>query len=206
MKGNGKMVENRRPKTRDFLTEREVHRLLEVVGAAGERNALRNQLLIHMLYNHGLRLREALDMTLDQVDMVHYRVYVKRLKKGFSSWQPMGLEEVKLFNKWQKQRSKIVEKHKATMGAGTEIKLFLTSTGRVLTSYAIQLLFQKWGEQAGFMFHIHPHMLRHARGYAMADQGLDTRLIQDFLGHKNIMQTVKYTAANVARFDRVRML
>ena len=45
----------------------------------------------------------------------------------------------------------------------------------------------------------HPHMLRHACGFALADQGADTRLIQDYqdyLGHRNIQHTVKYTATN----------
>ena len=49
----------------------------------------------------------------------------------------------------------------------------------------------------------HPHMLRHACGYALADQGADTRLIQDYLGHRNIQHTVMYTATNPARFERL---
>ena len=49
----------------------------------------------------------------------------------------------------------------------------------------------------------HPHMLRHACGFALADQGADTRLIQDFLGHRNIQHTVMYTATNPARFERL---
>ncbi|WP_279616106.1 tyrosine-type recombinase/integrase [Kosakonia oryziphila] len=43
-------------------------------------------------------------------------------------------------------------------------------------------------------------MLRHACGYALAELGNDTRLIQDYLGHRNIQHTVLYTAANSARF------
>jgi site-specific recombinase XerD len=49
----------------------------------------------------------------------------------------------------------------------------------------------------------HPHMLRHACGFALADQGADTRLIQDYLGHCNIQHTVKYTASNPAQFQRL---
>jgi integrase len=41
-------------------------------------------------------------------------------------------------------------------------------------------------------------MLRHACGFALADQGADTRLIQDYLGHRNIQHTVRYTATNPA--------
>jgi type 1 fimbriae regulatory protein FimB len=48
----------------------------------------------------------------------------------------------------------------------------------------------------------HPHMLRHACGFALADQGGDTRLIQDYLGRRNIQHTVKYTATNPTRFEK----
>lgn len=43
-------------------------------------------------------------------------------------------------------------------------------------------------------------MLRHACGYELAERGADTRLIQDYLGHRNIRHTVRYTASNAARF------
>jgi integrase len=52
-------------------------------------------------------------------------------------------------------------------------------------------------ERAGG-FHVHPHMLRHATGYALANEGTDTRLIQDFLGHASIANTVRYTKAGTA--------
>jgi type 1 fimbriae regulatory protein FimB len=45
----------------------------------------------------------------------------------------------------------------------------------------------------------HPHMLR----FRPRDQGADTRLIQDYLGHRNIQHTVRYTAANPARFEKL---
>ena len=48
-----------------------------------------------------------------------------------------------------------------------------------------------------------PHMLRHACGFALADRGVDTRLIQDYLGHRNIRHTVRYTASNAERFKDV---
>jgi type 1 fimbriae regulatory protein FimB len=46
-------------------------------------------------------------------------------------------------------------------------------------------------------------VFRNACGFALADQGADTRLIQDYLGHRNIQHTVIYTAANPARFERL---
>ena len=50
------------------------------------------------------------------------------------------------------------------------------------------------------LLEIHPHMLRHSCGFALANMGIDTRLIQDYLGHRNIRHTVWYTASNAGRF------
>lgn len=46
-------------------------------------------------------------------------------------------------------------------------------------------------------------LVRGAGRVALADQGADTRLIQDYLGHRNIQHTVIYTATNSARFERL---
>jgi type 1 fimbriae regulatory protein FimB len=58
-------------------------------------------------------------------------------------------------------------------------------------------------ESLSYPLPTYPHMLRHACGYALADQGADTRLIQDYLGHRNIQHTVTYTATNPVRFARL---
>ena len=47
---------------------------------------------------------------------------------------------------------------------------------------------------------VHPHMLRHACGYALANRGHDTRALQAYLGHKNIQHTVRYTELSPTRF------
>jgi hypothetical protein len=58
------------------------------------------------------------------------------------------------------------------------------------------------GEAAGLDFPAHPHMLRHACGYQLANDGQDTRSLQLYLGHKNIQHTVRYTQLNAGRFTR----
>jgi site-specific recombinase XerD len=68
---------------------------------------------------------------------------------------------------------------------------------------AAWLMIRDYGRLAGLPVKAHPHMLRHACGFALADQGADTRLIQDYLGHRNIQHTVRYTATNPAWFERL---
>ena len=56
------------------------------------------------------------------------------------------------------------------------------------------------GEAAGFPFQISSHVLRHACGYKLANDGRDTRSIQQYLGHRSIVSTVRYTALAPDRF------
>ena len=56
------------------------------------------------------------------------------------------------------------------------------------------------GKAAKMPFTVHPHMLRHACGYKLANDGQDTRALQHYLGHKNIQHTVRYTELSPERF------
>jgi type 1 fimbriae regulatory protein FimB len=57
------------------------------------------------------------------------------------------------------------------------------------------------GERAGVGFHVHPHMLRHGCGYALANRGYDLRVIQDYLGHRDPKHTTRYTRTAANRFE-----
>jgi type 1 fimbriae regulatory protein FimE len=69
-----------------------------------------------------------------------------------------------------------------------------------LTVDAVRKIVQRAGEQARLGFPVHPHMLRHACGFKLANEGHDTRAIQHYLGHKNIQHTVRYTELAPTRF------
>jgi type 1 fimbriae regulatory protein FimB len=79
--------------------------------------------------------------------------------------------------------------------------LFVSERRRPLSRATVWLLVQKYAQAAGLdALSIHPHMLRHACGYNLANRGADTRLIQDYLGHRSIQSTVRYTALASNRF------
>jgi site-specific recombinase XerD len=59
------------------------------------------------------------------------------------------------------------------------------------------------GEKAEIGFKVHPHMLRHACGYALANKGLDTRTLQAYLGHRSINSTTRYAALAPGRFKNI---
>jgi type 1 fimbriae regulatory protein FimB len=80
---------------------------------------------------------------------------------------------------------------------------FVSERRKALSRKTAWAAIRRYGAPAGLPLPAHPHMLRHAWGFALADQGADTRMIQDYLGHRNIQHTVIYTAANPARFERL---
>jgi type 1 fimbriae regulatory protein FimB len=178
-------------KQRKHLSDYEVQSLLEA--AKKTRNPERNRCILMMLFRHGLRVSEACQLQLAHLDMAGRVLHVERLKKGLSTTQPMRQDELRLLKAWLAVRqADTLTPH-----------LFISERGQPISRITIYKMIQQCGEMAQFPFCVHPHMLRHACGYALADQGADTRLIQDYLGHRNIKHTVEYTASNPARFGRL---
>jgi site-specific recombinase XerD len=84
---------------------------------------------------------------------------------------------------------------------GTVLARLYDRAGRgPMTPKAFHALFGRIGERAKMPFPVHPHMLRHGCGYALANAGHDTRALQAWLGHKNIQHTVRYTELAPGRF------
>jgi site-specific recombinase XerD len=69
-----------------------------------------------------------------------------------------------------------------------------------MTPAGFARMLERVGAEAGFPWKPHPHMLRHAAGFKLANDGRDTRLIQDYLGHRSIQSTVRYTELASTRF------
>lgn len=180
-------------KQRKYLTQGEVEQLLMAArqGSMPERDYC----LIYMSFVHGFRVSEVRHLTLSDLDIKEGCLYIHRLKQGFSTTHPLLSKEIKALRAWLKVRK--------TMKGADSDWLFLSRRGGALSRQRIYRLIQQLGEAAGISVCSHPHMLRHACGFALADRGVDTRLIQDYLGHRNIRHTVRYTASNAGRFEGV---
>jgi integrase len=109
--------------------------------------------------------------------------HVRRAKNGKPATHPIRGDELRALRELQCQ----------TSGG----YVFETERGSPFTTDAVNRLIKRIGERAGFPFKIHVHMLRHACGYALANQGHDTRAIQDWLGHRAIQQTRHRAPANM---------
>lgn len=192
---------------RKHLTPLEVDRLLQAA-KDNARTGIRDRCLIFLMFRHGLRVTEACAMRLDQVDLDSRILHVERLKGGLSTTQPLRAEELRMLKSWLQERSRWLRQwDRGKSRAGTvpldRQALFLSTRGAALSRKTFWALLRRYGEAAGLSLPPHPHMLRHACGFALADQGADTRLIQDYLGHRNIQHTVRYTATNAQRFEKL---
>ena len=173
-------------RTREYLTPDEVKKL-KVAAKNATRHGFRDWLLITMMYRHAFRAGEVGDLKWDQVDLKRARLHVNRLKNGDPSVHYLEGDEIRALR--QLQRDYPSTDH-----------VFVSQRQGPLTNRSLHHIIAQAGELAGFEFSVHPHMLRHSKGYQLANKGEDTRAIQAYLGHKNIQHTVLYTKLDAKRF------
>jgi site-specific recombinase XerD len=174
-------------KKRNFLTEPEVKRLLE--SARRGRHGTRDYLMVLLTYRHGLRVSELIDIRLRDLDLDTARIHVRRRKGSLSTIQPIEGDELRAIRSYLRERGNV------------RLPYLLLSERGPLTRQAVNYLLKEMGQRAKLVINVHPHMLRHSTGYYLANKGFDTRLIQDYLGHRNINHTVKYTRTAASRFE-----
>lgn len=173
-------------RTREYLTETEIEKL---IGAA-KRNRWghRDVTMILVAYRHGLRAAELTDLRWDQIEFATATLHVRRVKQGTPSTHPIRGDELRALRRLQREQDP-----KSPF-------VFTTERGGPFTTAGFARMIERAGAVAGLGFKAHPHMLRHACGYALANRGHDTRALQAYLGHKNIQHTVRYTELSPTRF------
>jgi integrase len=171
---------------REYLTEREIERLMK---AAGEnRYGHRNATATLIAYRHGLRASELAALRWDDIELATGKLHVRRAKGGATSVHPIGAKESRALRRLQRE-AKTPSPY-----------VFVSERGAPLSVAGYQRMVARAGKAARFSFLIHSHMLRHSCGYKLANDGHDTRAIQHYLGHRSIASTVRYTALAPDRF------
>ena len=173
-------------RTREHLTEGEVERLM---GAARKnRWGHRDASMVLVAYRHGLRASELVDLRWDQVDFRTATLHVRRVKQGTPSTHPILGDELRALRRLQRE-----QEPKSPF-------VFTSERGAPFTTAGFARMIERTGAEARLAIKAHPHMLRHACGYALANKGHDTRALQAYLGHRNIQHTVRYTELSPTRF------
>src|SRR4051812_27299305 len=145
---------------RQHLVLAEVEKLLDAT--KGSRNAARDRCLLLLMFRHGLRVSEACGLVLSQVDVESRVLHVARLKHGLSTTHPLRGDELRLIKAWLAERARMKPETDA---------FFISERRRPLSRKTAWLAIREHGKRAGLPVDAHPHMLRHACGFALGRPG-----------------------------------
>jgi type 1 fimbriae regulatory protein FimB/type 1 fimbriae regulatory protein FimE len=180
-------VAQRRPRIREHLLESEVEQFID--GARKNRNGHRDSTLILMLFSHGLRLNEGLQIVWSQLNLDQGVFHVRREKGSISGDHNLRGREIRALRRLKRESRE----------AGDYV--FVSELGAPLGERGVRLMLDRVAKRIKLdSLAVHPHMFRHACGYYMGERGADLRLIQSYLGHADIRHTVRYVQLSPRRF------
>jgi site-specific recombinase XerD len=173
---------------REYLTVTEVDQLIRAARRRG-RWGHRDATMILVAFRHGLRVSELVSLRWDQVDLTTSHLHVSRLKRGRDSQHPISGPELRALRQLRREQP-----------SGSRF-VFVSERRAPLTPRGFAQILSRAAASIEFPFSVHPHMLRHACGFKLANDGHDTRAVQDYLGHRQIQHTVRYTELASGRFN-----
>jgi integrase len=180
-----KRAKNSELRTREYLTEHEVETLM--AAARKNRYGHRDATMILIAFRHGLRASELVDLRWEQVDFNRAVLHVRRAKGGTPSVHPLTGSEMRALRRLQRERE-------------ASPFVFVSERGAPFTTAGFARMMERAATATSLKLKVHPHRLRHACGFALANSGHDTRALQAYLGHRNIQHTVRYTELAPDRF------
>jgi integrase len=147
----------------------------------------RDALMVLLAYRHGFRAAEVVDLRWEQVDFKTASLHIRGAKNGTPATHPLSGREMRELRRHQREsvQSPFV---------------FVSERGAPLSAPGFSRMIERAAIAADLGIKAHAHMLRHACGYKLANDGHDTRAIQAYLGHRNIQNTTRYTALAPQRF------
>lgn len=190
-KENRTVTPLRRPnaelRPREHLTEREIEKLIDA--AKGNRWGQRDSTMLLLCFRHGLRASELCTLQWSDVEFGSATLHLRRAKGGVTATHPLLGDELRALR---------------TLKRGAQSPfVFVTERGAPFSTAGFAKLVERAGVRAKMPFKCHPHQLRHACGFALANRGTDTRTLQGFLGHRNIQSTVRYAELAPGRFKNL---
>ena len=167
----GRTIPLRKPnadlRTREYMTPHEIERLIDA--ARSNRWGHRDACMILLYYRHGLRASELCNLQWTQVHFASANLDVRRVKNGLASTHPLTGIELRALRRLKREQDP------------PSSYLFVSERGAPLTPEAFARTLTRTAKAAGMeSLRVHPHMLRHATGHKLANDGVDARAIQSY--------------------------
>ena len=190
------MGRNQTSRTREYLTQAEMDRLLSA-SKETSRNPVRDYCALLLMFRHGLRVYELCAIRLSDINVETKEFHVNRLKGCDSGPHELYNGESSAVKAW------LIERAKMNPPADCDT-LFISERRKPLSRCTVWVMIGLLARAAGLEhLELHPHMLRHSCGYALVNKGTDIRIIQGYLGHRSISSTVRYTKLDSKRFAKL---
>lgn len=176
---------NKEYRNREYLLPNEVKALIEAAKKT-KRHGLRNEALITIGYQHALRVSELIAIRWDDINFAEGTIFIKRLKGSKDMEQDLSGSEIRLLKRLKRAYP-------------DSPFVFQTERKGPLSARHVRTIVKEAGDKAGIE-NCHPHQLRHAKGYALVNNGGNFRAIQRWMGHANPMHTARYTELDKKQF------
>lgn len=168
-----------------------VSRLLDRIPASTSLE-LRDRALFEIAYASGLRAEELVSLDLSSVDFDAEELRVEG-KGSKTRFVPAGEPALRALARY-------LERAREALARGDgEPALFLSKSGRRLSTSDIRRRLSVWARHAALQGAVHPHALRHSFATHLLEGGADLRTIQELLGHASVSTTQTYTRVESAR-------
>lgn len=153
-----------------------------------KRTALRNILILELLFATGMRISELCSLTLDCLDLSNYiiKIYGKGSKE-------------RLIQICNKNIQNLIDQYCKEFKFELSYKkfLFINRLGNRLSEQSVRNMIANYAEKANITLHITPHMFRHSFATLLLEEDVDIRYIQQMLGHSSITTTQIYTHTSI---------
>lgn len=180
-----------------FLSEKELSRILDGTANAGGTLGRRNRALLELLYSSGIRIQEAVNLNIEDIDF--WNGMLRVLGKGKKErLVPVGCEALKAIETYLKVRGAGTFSSPQKTGA-----LFLNARGERITTRGASKVIQQILRKISFPKHVSPHMFRHSFATHLLNCGCDLRTVQELLGHASLVTTQRYTHTSVEQLKKV---
>ena len=159
-------------------------------------NALRDLLILELLYAGGIRVSELIGINYGDINFTDASIKVSG-KGGKQRISPVGHKSLKTLSRFRELHAN---------DTSNNAPIITNKYGRRLSIRSVQLLLKKYLNSAELPSDLTPHKLRHSFATHLLDNGADLRAVQELLGHSSLSTTQIYTHVSVSRLKEVHGL